>query len=125
MKRNWKTGLLLTWMVWGVVSLAIAGEHPGTTTANPTSTAPLTAVQGAISDLDLQANSLKLTAQDGKVLMLELDPKATLVWKDNQMANLTDLKVGEQVKVRYLMMKEGKPMAKSVNIMQSPAAVGN
>gem|GEM_PF-2270965 len=131
MKRNWAilSIFMLVVTMCAVVPAVLAAEHPGQsmgekaampTSSVSTSTPQIASAEGSVSDVDFQANTLKLTASDGKFWTLTLDPKSTLVWKGGQILNLTDIKAGEQVKVRYTS-KEGKQVAKSVDIAQTAA----
>ena len=89
------------------------------TSTSQTSIVKTTMAVGSITALDLMSTppSLKLIAADGKIWTLTLDPKATLVWQNGQVVKLDQLKIGEQVSVRYLP-KDGKEVAQSIRVVQ-------
>ncbi len=135
MKRYGTAGLILAGLlVGGMVSVVHAADQPGTQPTKPkaplastpaTRTPPVTAITGSITELDLKAisPSLKLIDASGKIWMLTLDPQLTSVWQNGQLGKLDALKVGQQVKARYLS-KGIQTVAKSITIAQisTPAA---
>lgn len=78
-----------------------------------------TMLEGSVTALDLTSTppSLKLTAADGHVWTFTLDAKATTVWRSGLGGTLDQLKVGEQVTVRY-MTQDGKAIAQAIRIVQ-------
>ena len=132
MKRLRTAGLIVGGLlVGGMVSVVHAADQPGTHPATPkaplasttaTSTPQVTAITGSITALDLKAMSPSLTLTDisGKSWMLTLDPQLTSIWRNGRIGKLDALKVGQQVKARYLS-KGSQNVAKSITIAQAPA----
>ena len=135
MKRYGTAGLILAGLlVGGMVSVVHAADQPGTQPTKPkaplasttsTSTPQVMAITGSITALDLKAMSpsLQVTDAGGKIWVLTLDPQLTSVWQNGQLGKLETLKVGQQVKARYLS-KGSQNVAKSITIAQisTPAA---
>ena len=134
MKRYGTAGLILAGLlVGGMVSVVHAADQPGThlvTPKAPLASTPstripqITSITGSITELDLKAMSPSLTLTDisGKGWMLTLDPQLTSVWQDGQLGKLEALKVGQQVKARYLS-KGGQNVAKSITIAPTSTPV--
>lgn len=129
MKQRWMSWLMAVVLLGGTAGVALAAEEgssmpqPASTSASSTPTPQILSAEGTISALDLQAASpsLQLTAADGKVWNVAVEPQATMVWRNGQMAKLDQLKAGERVKVRYTE-KDGRHVAKSIQLAQAPAA---
>ncbi|MBI3321693.1 MAG: hypothetical protein HYZ91_05440 [Candidatus Omnitrophica bacterium] len=98
--------------------LAVPTPSPSTPQASTTKTAIAT---GSITAIDLKSTppTLKLAAADGNVLTITLDPKSTAVWQKSQEVTLDQLKVDQQVTVRYLL-KDGREVAQSIRVVQQP-----
>ena len=135
MKQRWTIGVVCG-MVCACAALAFAAEQPAsssgsTSAATPSSSPTLSstptpqspAVVGSITALDLKSSapSLKLAAADGKIWTLGLDPKTTVIWQEGKISTLDQLSVGQRVQVRYTA-KDGKEIAKSIQIAQAPKA---
>ena len=96
-------------------------EHGGTRVSATTPTTPKPAMQtaeGSITELDLQANSLKLTTLSGVAWTLILDPKSTTVFKGGKLAKLNQVMVGDQARILY-STKDGKQWAKNIQVLKS------
>ena len=119
-----KMAMIIALLVSGVVPSVRAADHSTPAAGHASSTTAardvLTTV-GSISQLDLKASTpnLTLTSTSGKAQTLLLDPRATSLWQGNQQGKLSDLRVGQQVKIRYTM-KAGKATAKSILLAQAP-----
>ncbi len=123
MKHYSMTGMAFVLALCGTVSVALAADYTGsktTTTTSTTATPQIETAEGSLSSIDLITNSLTVTAK-GKILNLAIDPKATTAWKGSQPFTLNQLKLGDQVKVRYAS-RNGRQICKSIEIPQAPAA---
>lgn len=114
-----------TALLMGIAAVGYAADSPSNSSA-PTSSAsvptPQTTLQeGLIAMLDLKAvpPTIQLKTADGKLWPLALDLLTTTVWQHGMPAKLDQLKVGDQVKVRYAE-KNGKMMVKSIQLVQAP-----
>ncbi len=130
MKRHLVIGLMGVLAVSGIVPVVLAAEHGGqavsqksTSPAPVTQTSSATTARGSITALDLQSPTpmLKLTAASGESWTLGIDPASTTVFRGTQLGALSQLRVGEKVSVRT-GMKNGKQMAKSIEIISSGVA---
>ncbi len=76
------------------------------------------AITGKISSIDLSSKtpSLKISGIGGNVTIIQIDPTTTSVWKMGKTLPLSELKSGEQVKVRH-MNSNGKDLAKSIEVL--------
>ena len=141
MNRHWTRTLLIVSMSCGVIPAVFAAEHAGESmkehggktleqpSAPAASSTPAPApqalsVRGSIAALDLTAQSpnLKLTAADGKVWTLSVNPQAVTVWKGGQVSSLETVKAGDNAKVRYTE-KDGTKWVKSIELVQAPQPV--
>ncbi len=129
-QRSVSSCIICAAVVCGAAAVVSAAEQQG---ARPTTerkaTAPVSATatvipqakvaEGAITTLDLQAVSptLTLTTAEGKTWTVAVDTKTTTVWQNAQIAKLDQLKVGDQVRVRYTT-KDGKDVAKSIQLVK-------
>ncbi len=116
MKRYLTALTVIVLVLCGMVSVAAAADYAGSTTTT-TSTPQIVTAEGLLSGVDLPNNSLKVTDSTGKIWNLAIDPKATTAWKGNQPLTLSQLKIGERVKVRCTS-KEGKQICKSIEVSQ-------
>ena len=134
MRQNQKVWLVVMAMAFGATSVALAAEHGGqtttsktTTSATPTALPPQTKqVQGSVTALDLQSltPTLALRAANGQAWTLGIDSKGTTVWSSGQAGNLSQLKVGSQVKIRY-EEQAGRKLAKKIELMPSPVTAAS
>ncbi len=101
---------------------AIAQKKIETGAATASSAQQPAAVQGSITGLNLQdaAPTIALKGNSGQSWNLAIDPKATTVWNGSQLGNISQLKLGEQVKVRYAE-QNGRRIAKTIEIAPSQA----
>ena len=133
MKQNQKVWLVVMAMTFGVTSVALAAEHGGQTTTTKTAATAPTAlpaqtkqVQGSVTALDLQSLTPTLALKDatGQAWILGIDSKGTTVWSSGQAGNLSQLKVGSQVKIRY-EEQAGRKLAKKIELVQSPVTAAS
>lgn len=90
-------------------------KHTPTPVSSTSKSTPSVATQvGTIANID--AKSLKLSSADGSSSTITIDPAATSVWKMGKSLPISDLKVGEKVKVRRTT-KNGKDVAKSIEVL--------
>ena len=122
MKRYSVLGMASVLALCGTVSVALAADYTGskTSTTSTTATPQIETAEGSLSGINLITNSLTVTTK-GKILNLAIDPKATTAWKGSQPFTLSQLKLGDQVKVRYAS-KDGKQLCKSIEVPQAAAA---
>lgn len=88
----------------------------GTSTAAPKAASSET-VQGSITSLSLEGASPSVTVRGstGQSWNLAFDSKATTIWVGGQKGMSSQLKVGQQVKVKYADQM-GKRVAKSIEV---------
>ncbi len=120
MKRYSTVLIVSVLALCGMVSVALAAEYTGSKTST-TATPQIETAEGSLSGVDLTTNSLKVTDSNGKIWNLAIDPKTTTAWKGSQPLALSQLKVGDQVKVRCAS-KNGRQICKSIEIRQVSAA---
>ena len=93
-------------------------EHGGTRVSVTAPKPAMQTAEGSITELDLQANSLKLTASSGVAWTLILDPKSTTVFKGGKLAKLNQVTVGDQARILY-STKDGRQWAKNIQVLKS------
>ena len=76
------------------------------------------ATTGKISSINLSSKtpSLKVSDSSGNVTTIQLDSVATSAWKIGKIVPLSQLKTGDQVKVRHTTLN-GKDVARSVEVL--------
>lgn len=129
--------------VWAADPDSQAAEHKTTTSVSSSAQAPaspttpaatppapqMMTTDGSITALDLKSSmpNLKLTAADGRVWTLMLDPKRTMVWdgsRETQLDQFTQgtaasrLRVGQRVKVSH-RLKNGQELAENIQLLQT------
>ena len=121
-------GLLVTSVVCGMCSAGWAADPASSSAPSSTAAAQVAeTIKGRITSLDLQSStpSVQVTLADGTVSTLALDQKNTTVWQDGKAALLSQLTLGQRVKIRH-ELKGGKDAASSISIarvgMNSPVA---
>ncbi len=133
MTRNLVRGLIIGVVASSGLPLAWAAEPTSATAqktgpasaVSTTSTQPA-ALEGVITAVDLQAATptLKVRTADGKLSTLNLDLKSSSAWRNGQLVKLDDLKSGESVKVRHLMVG-GQDLAQSIRVTPAPKPVAS
>ena len=133
MTRNLRQGLIIGIVASGLMPAVWAVEQ-GSATAPKSTPAPAAstasaqpaAIEGSITAVDLQAAAPTLTirAADGKLWTLNLDLKSSAVWRDSQLIKLDELKPGQSVKVRHLMVG-GQDLAQSIRMTPVPKPVAS
>ena len=147
MRVSWIHGMVSMAMTVGAGSAVLAAEQAGqsktmqsvpgaapSTAASPTSTAVSSSattrtVTGALTALDLATipPSLKVAPADGASRTFTIDASTAVIWSDGKQTNLlagqaiTPLKVGQQVKVKYIL-KGSQELAAFVRVVPTPVA---
>ncbi len=135
-------GFLFVSMVCAAAFAALAAEQTGdsmerkatpaasapsaqasTAPSQPASAAPVQMAMagGSIRALDLKSvpATLTLAASDGKTESFMVEPGVTIAWKNGQAIQLSELKIGDTVKVRSTA-KDGRSVAKSIQVEPAP-----
>lgn len=81
--------------------------------------------EGSISALDLKAlpPTLKIMGAGGESWTLEVDRKETSVLQEGRAAKLDELRIGQQVKVKFVK-RGGKELAKTIEVAKATPAAG-
>ena len=119
MGRRGKVWVVALWMMSSMMSPAFAVERNAVPVSSTSiATPPITSTEGSITLLNLKSRKphLTLTAADGSSWALEINRATTTVWKKGQNLTLSQLKIGDQIKVRHLT-KKGKHVAKSIEVL--------
>jgi len=127
MKKFWFRAFTIVGFVSGFTAAAFAVEQAGQAVtpkpavlASSTSvpTPKITSVEGTIAALNLQAQSptIDLSGTDGKKWTVAVNLKTTAVWQSAKPGSISDLKVGQHVKVRHAVIG-GREVAKSIEVI--------
>ena len=132
MKLNQTVWLVVMAITFGATSFASGAEHGGQTITKTTAAAPtalpsqMKQVQGSVTAVDLQSLTPTLALKDatGQAWILGIDSKGTTVWSSGRSGNLSQLRVGSQVKIRY-EEQAGRKLAKKIELVQSPVTAAS
>lgn len=84
---------------------------------------PTISTEGKIVALDVERANMTVSDDAGQVVTLLLqaqnieDPNATLISEANKVVGLSSLETGQQVRVRYSTDKDGKIVARYIEIL--------
>lgn len=123
--RRWILWVVLAFAAGALASAAWAAENqPASSMTAPTP--QIKSSQGSIAEINLVSPTpwFKVSGANGESWTFMLDAKTSSVWQNGQLLKESDLKVGEQVKVRHTS-KEGKEWAKSIEIVQASAPLAS
>ena len=116
---------IVAMLMSGIIPAALAVEHGGqpmteksrTTASTTAQTQQTWEAEGSVTGLELQGTTptLAVRGANGQTWNFTLNSQGTTVWTGSQLGSLSQLKLGEQVKVRYAQQGAAK-LAKSVRI---------